>query len=176
MTPEDKRACDDDPSLDIDATHQPRECTASEKQKYPELCAAISNRDCQQYITDKNITDKAQQDEISHLCDVDTGPENINIVKPVKGLFRVAVHYFDGVYPTDARVRVFLNGIKVHDDFVPTQKLISADLWDVGLIEWPETGDPKITETNSIKPNESQKSGISTLKYGIFGAKLGILT
>ncbi|MFH1497093.1 MAG: choice-of-anchor D domain-containing protein [Verrucomicrobiota bacterium] len=160
-TADDQRACDDDPTLDIDTTHQPRECTGAEHQKYSDLCAAVANRDCEQYITDQGVTDEAQQEEIRRLCDVDVGPENINIVKPVKGLFRILVHYFDGVYPTDARVRVFLNGIKAHDDLVPQRKLANNDLWDVGLIEWPETGDPRITETNAVSAGVTQESGLT---------------
>ncbi|MCG3173378.1 MAG: hypothetical protein GMKNLPBB_01575 [Myxococcota bacterium] len=173
--PADVESCNDDPSLDIDTTHMPRKCTPSEEKKYPDLCNAGAARDCETYISSKNVTDKAEQDEIRRLCAIALGPENINIVNPKPGLYRVLVHFFDGVFPTDARVRIFLNGVKLRPrnatnpegDFAPSRKLTPNDLWDVGIVEWPADAETKnkddfqklIVETNAISGGVKQENG-----------------
>lgn len=86
------------------------------------------------------------------IDDVDGyGPENINLDKPIDGhTYRVYVHYFsdDGLGPTNATVRIYLNGTLQYEGI----KLLSATdkVWDVATVEWPSGS---ITEIGTIFDN-----------------------
>jgi hypothetical protein len=64
------------------------------------------------------------------------GPENMNILLPADGVYRVAVHYYDDDYdgPVTATVRVYVYGALVSE----LQALLDEfDVWEVGTVDWP---------------------------------------
>ncbi|GAB4293682.1 MAG: hypothetical protein Kow0090_08070 [Myxococcota bacterium] len=167
-----QNSCEDDPTLDIDNTHAPRTCTPSEVQKYPELCSLKYERDCYSYLeklkAERTVTSK-EEEEILLLCRVETGPENINIVNPKPGTYLVAVHYFTGVFPSEARVRIYLNGkLQGGGDMVPKDasgaqvKLQNNELWNVAYIDWPQNpnDDPVIRPIGAIYAAPEQQSDL----------------
>ena len=106
-----------------------------------------------------NATYQAAVDDNPKLDIDDTkgyGPENINIVKPSPGLYRIFVHYFDdyGTGNSGATVRVYLNGkTKPEWKFGPTVLTKAGQLWEVAIITWPssKTDDPLVTKVDAIR-------------------------
>lgn len=66
------------------------------------------------------------------------GPENINILAPADGNYRVMVHYFDdnGDGRQQATVRIYLNG-SVLPDYEVSQILERDQVWEVAEVRWP---------------------------------------
>jgi hypothetical protein len=72
------------------------------------------------------------------------GPENINIITPATGTYKVLVHYYGefaasscsgGCASTLATVRIYLSGVL---QATYTRNMSSDDqLWDVADIAWP---------------------------------------
>jgi hypothetical protein len=65
------------------------------------------------------------------------GPENINILEPIGGIYAVRVHYFDtnGDSAVTATVVVWANGEKVWEGSEP---MVFNQVWDVGQLNWPD--------------------------------------
>lgn len=64
------------------------------------------------------------------------GPENINILAPSDGVYRVAVHYFDDDYDglVTATVRAYIHGVLAWEG---ASVLDVQDVWEVGTVDWP---------------------------------------
>ncbi len=141
-----REECADDPFLDIDATHQLRECLPSERTKLQQyvdryqgllqICDDSLTRDCQGFLDqllrqarkgagleenddsqDETLVSERDQNTILNLCNIDTGPETLSLPEPREGTYPVYVHYFGGIFPASPRVRVFLNGEKVRSSY-----------------------------------------------------------
>jgi hypothetical protein len=66
------------------------------------------------------------------------GPENINILAPADGRYRVLVHYFDdnGDGRQQATVRIYVNG-STTPDFEVSQVIDRDQVWEVAEVRWP---------------------------------------
>jgi len=84
------------------------------------------------------------------------GPENINIVKPSEGLYRIFVHYFDdyGTGNSGATVRLYING-KTRPEWKFGPKVLSngGQLWEVALVQWPadDNEDAVVTAVDAVR-------------------------
>lgn len=83
------------------------------------------------------------------------GPENINIVSPAEGNYKITVYYFNdqGIGSTDAWVKLYINGInKPEWNFGPFTLNKSKQAWDVALIQWPKKGSGDSVKVVPIQP------------------------
>jgi uncharacterized repeat protein (TIGR01451 family) len=64
------------------------------------------------------------------------GPENITLLQPsYEGIYYFDVYYFSGDVPTNATVKIWINGVKVWEG---THLLENEDdTWNAAMIEWP---------------------------------------
>lgn len=81
------------------------------------------------------------------------GPENINIDDPVAGRYRVYVHYYGLVDPTDAptlnTVRIYIDG-QLQAEYRRT--LARNDLWRIAEIQWNPDNSFQIVTAQSDDP------------------------
>lgn len=83
------------------------------------------------------------------------GPENINIIQPSVGNYKITVYYFNdaGIGSSDAWVKVYINGInKPEWTFGPFTLERSKQAWDVAVIQWPERGSADPVKVTPLKP------------------------
>lgn len=87
------------------------------------------------------------------------GPENINIVKPSEGLYRIFVHYFDdyGMGNSGATVRLYING-KTKPEWKFGAKVMQnpvggTQIWEVAMVQWPADAndEPLVTAVDALR-------------------------
>ncbi len=83
------------------------------------------------------------------------GPENINIVSPSAGNYKITVYYFNdqGIGSSDAWIKLYINGInKPEWNFGPFTLQKSKQAWDVAIIQWPEKGSGDSVKVTPLTP------------------------
>ncbi len=83
------------------------------------------------------------------------GPENINIVSPAEGNYKITVYYFNdqGIGSSDAWVKLYINGInKPEWIFGPFTLNKSKQAWDVAIIQWPKKGSGDTVKVVPLQP------------------------
>ena len=82
------------------------------------------------------------------------GPENINIREPAGGEYKVRVHYFEEHQDdaVTATVKVYLNGAEA---WTGSRILVENEVWDVGIVNWPEATFGALSVDNYPSPARS---------------------
>lgn len=71
--------------------------------------------------------------------------ENINLNKPVRGIYTVMVNYFEYRGNTTATVKIFFKGDVVPTAEFQTQMTEQCDRWNVALIDWKDHDNHTVT-------------------------------
>ncbi|MCX7943210.1 MAG: choice-of-anchor D domain-containing protein [Deltaproteobacteria bacterium] len=111
---------------------------------------------CEPDESDPNYQKAIEDNPTLDIDDVEGfGPENINIISPSAGTYRVVVYYFNdqGIGSSDAWVKLYINGInKPEWNFGPFTLNRSKQAWDVVDIQWPESGSGNAVKITPLRP------------------------
>lgn len=80
------------------------------------------------------------------------GPENINIMSPVNGTYRVGVHSFRGAGQVTVRIYCGGSTTEPREEFGPRSLRRTDLLWRVADVTTTASGDCTITELDSVSP------------------------
>lgn len=111
---------------------------------------------CEADTSDPNYKAAIEDNPTLDIDDVEGfGPENINIINPASGNYKITVYYFSdaGIGSSDAWVKLYINGInKPEWTFGPFTLNKSKQAWDVATIQWPKKGSSDPVVVQALQP------------------------